>query len=129
MAVNVLIVDDSAVMRKMILKTMRMSGLSLGEVYEAADGKQGLKALNENWIDLAMVDINMPTMNGVEMIESLRQNPEFKDMPVIVVSTESSETRIKHLLSLGARFIHKPFSPEKIRDTIDDLLSIGDDNE
>ena len=129
MAVNVLIVDDSAVMRKMILKTMRMSGLSLGEVYEAADGQQGLKALNENWIDLAMVDISMPTMNGEKMIESLRQNPEFKDMPVIVVSTESSETRIKRLLSLGARFIHKPFSPEKIRDTINDLLSIGDDNE
>jgi len=129
MAVNVLIVDDSAVMRKIILKTLRMSGLSLGEVYQAADGQQGLKALNENWIDLVMVDINMPVMNGEEMIESLRQNPELKETPVIVVSTEGSETRVERLLSHGARFIHKPFSPEDIRNTINDLLSIGDDDE
>lgn len=129
MSLNILIVDDSAVMRKMILKTMRMSGLPLGDIYEAADGQQGLDALDENWIDLVMADINMPVMNGEEMIEKIRENNELKETPIIVVSTESSETRINRLLEKGVRFIHKPFSPEDIRDTVKGLLSMGDEND
>ncbi len=129
MSLNILIVDDSAVMRKMILKTMRMSGLPLGDVYEAADGQQGLDALNEHWIDLVMADINMPVMNGEKMIEAIRENSDLKETPIIVVSTESSETRIERLLKKGVRFIHKPFSPEDIRDSVKALLSIGDENE
>jgi two-component system chemotaxis response regulator CheY len=125
MALNVLIVDDSAVMRAMILKTMRMSGLPLGEIYQAADGQQGLEALNAHWIDLVMLDINMPIMNGEQMIERMLADPDLKTTPVVVVSTEGSETRIERLQSKGARFIHKPFSPEIMRDTIKDLFGIG----
>jgi two-component system chemotaxis response regulator CheY len=125
MAINVLIVDDSAVMRGMILKTMRMSGLPLGEIYQAADGQQGLKALNEHWIDLVLLDINMPVMNGEQMIERMRKDPDLRDMPIVVISTEGSETRIQRLQSKGARFIHKPFSPEIIRDTVKDIIGVG----
>ena len=97
MAVNVLIVDDSAVMRAMILKTLQMSGLPLGEIHQAGNGQEGLDALDQHWIDLALVDINMPVMNGEEMIDRMRENPDTKDIRVVVISTEGSETRIKRL--------------------------------
>ena len=125
MAVNVLVVDDSGVMRSMIVKTLRLSGLQLGEIYQAADGREGLDALGEHWIDLIIVDINMPVMNGEEMIDRMRENSEYNDTPVVVVSTEGSETRVKRLRDKGARFIHKPFTPEMIRDTVKDLLGDG----
>ncbi len=125
MAINVLIVDDSAVMRAMIIKTMRMSGLPLGEIHQAANGREGLAALQEQWIDLVMLDINMPIMNGEEMMESMQQNPDLRDTPTIVISTEGSETRIERLLNKGASFIRKPFSPETIRDTVKELLGEG----
>ena len=125
MAINVLIVDDSAVMRAMILKTMRMSVLPLGEIHQASNGQEGLAALEENWIDLVLLDINMPVMNGEEMMESMQKNPDLREIPTIVISTEGSETRIKRLQAKGARFIRKPFSPEIIRDTVKELLGEG----
>ena len=125
MSVNVLIVDDSAVMRSMILKTLRLTGLQLGETHQAANGQEGLDAMNQHWIDLVIVDINMPVMNGEEMIDRIQENPEHKNIPIVVISTEGSKTRVDRLQNKGARFIHKPFSPEEIRDTIKELLGDG----
>ena len=122
MSVNVLVVDDSGVMRAMIIKTIRLSGLEVGTIHQAGNGREGLEALEQHWIDLVIADINMPEMNGEEMIDRMRQNPEFKDLPIVVVSTEGSKTRVERLQTLGARFIHKPFTPEIIRDTVKDLL-------
>lgn len=118
MALNVLIVDDSMVMRAMILKTIRMSGVVLGKVKQAANGLEGLDALRDEWIDLVFLDINMPVMGGEEMILRMKENELTRDIPVVVVSTEGSSTRIEKVEALGARFIHKPFSPETIRDVI-----------
>lgn len=123
MALNILVVDDSSVMRAMIIKTLRLSQLPLGEVLEAPNGQEALNVLDGKWIDLALVDINMPVMDGEEMINRLRQNPETADLPVIIVSTEGSETRKEVLMQKGAKFIHKPFTPEKLRDTI--LKTLG----
>lgn len=126
MVLNVLVVDDSNVMRAMIIKTMRMSGLPLGKILQAANGQEGLEALRRHWIDLVVVDINMPVMNGEEMLDHMRENPEMKDLPVVVISTEGSEARIERLLHKGAMFIHKPFSPETIRDTVKKIIEIGE---
>jgi len=126
MGINLLIVDDSGVMRAMILKTMRMAGLDLAEVHEAANGKEGLELLDKHWIDLAVVDINMPVMNGEEMIDRMKEHPEMKDIPVVVISTEGSKARIESLQHKGAFFIHKPFSPETIRDAVKHLLNLED---
>src|SRR5512136_802447 len=109
MALNVLIVDDSAVMRSMVLKVLKMSGVPLGEIHQAGNGQEGLEALGEHWIDLVIVDINIPVMTGEEMIDRMRAIPEFVDLPVIVVSTEGSQTRIEKLVEKGVKFIHKPF--------------------
>ena len=124
MPLNILIVDDSAVMREMILKSLNMSGVSLGEVHQAANGQEGLDCMNDNWVDLIFADLNMPVMDGEEMIDRMQEAPDKDDIPIIVISTEGSETRIERLEKKGIAFIHKPFTPEIIRDTINDLTGI-----
>ena len=124
MTMNVLIVDDSGVMRAMILKTLRMTGLPLGEVHQAGNGEEGLAVLDAHWIDLVIADINMPVMNGEEMIDRMQANPATRDTPTVVVSTEGSETRIERLTHKGVRFVHKPFTPETIRDTIVEITGL-----
>ena len=125
MSINILIVDDSAVMREMIIKIMRMSGLPLGDLFEAANGQEGLDALNQHWIDMVIADINMPVMDGEEMIDKMLEHSEFKDIPIVVISTEGSKKRVERLQRKGARFIHKPFTPEEIRDTLKAFLGNG----
>ncbi len=127
MAFNILVVDDSSVMRAIIIKALRLSQLPLGEVYQATNGREALRVLEENWVDLAFVDINMPIMDGEEMMHKLRQNPATSGLPVIVVSTEGSETRREALRQKGAAFVHKPFTPEILRDVV--LKTLGGSNE
>jgi len=124
MALNVLLVDDSGVVRAMILKTLKAIGLPLGEVHQAADGQQGLAKLEGNWVDLVFADINMPVMNGEEMIERIRANDLYENLPIIVVSTEGSQTRIERLLQKNVKFIHKPFSPETVLETVKEITGI-----
>ncbi len=118
MALNILVVDDSLVMRSIVIKALKMSGLSLGEILQAANGEEGLGVLDQHWVDLVLVDINMPVMSGDQMIEKLRQNSDQTSLPIIVVSTESSETRIEALRANGIGFVHKPFTPESLREQV-----------
>jgi two-component system, chemotaxis family, chemotaxis protein CheY len=118
MALNVLVADDSNVMRSILIRMLRMIGLQLNEVYQAENGRQALEILDGHWIDLLLVDINMPEMNGIEMIHSVRQRPELSDLHIVVVSTESSATRIAEFKQMGIGFVHKPFSPEILRDVL-----------
>jgi two-component system, chemotaxis family, chemotaxis protein CheY len=129
MAFNVLVVDDSAVMRAMISRVVRLSGVPLGEMFEAANGEEGLRVVAEQWVDLVLLDINMPVMNGEEMLRRLRAEPETASLPVIVVSTESSETRVHALEELGVAFVHKPFAPEDLRATILRITGVTPDDE
>ncbi len=121
MALNVLVVDDSAIVRSIILKSLRLARVELGQTHEAGDGRQGLEILDKHWVDVVFLDINMPVINGEEMLEAVRANPLWAELPVVVVSTEGSQTRIEHLGSLGAKFIHKPFSPEAIRAVVREI--------
>jgi two-component system chemotaxis response regulator CheY len=125
MALNILVVDDSAVMRSMIIRSLRLAGLPLGDVAQASNGRDGLEALEKQWTDLAIVDINMPVMNGEEMIERVRMNPAMADLPIVVVSTESSTARIESLRSKGVEFVHKPFAPEDLRRKIVRLTGVA----
>lgn len=118
MPINILIVDDSALMRRMIVRTMRLCGLPLGEVYEAESGQEGLDVLTGRWIDLAIVDIGLPSMSGIEMVDRIRQNPETAELAVILVSTDSSAAKIEILQKHGSEFEHKPFTPESLREGI-----------
>ena len=118
MAFNILVVDDSAVMRAMVIKALRLSGLPLGDVVQAGNGAEGLERLEEHWIDLALLDINMPVMDGETMVDRIRENPATRDLAIVMVSTESSDTRIERLRAKGAAFVHKPFTPETLRQVV-----------
>jgi two-component system chemotaxis response regulator CheY len=125
-AYSVLIVDDSSAMRKFIRRVLDLSGLELGECLDAADGQQALDLLRANWIDIVMTDINMPVMNGEELLEKLAVDPVLRSIPVLVVSTDRSPARLARMLSLGARdYVTKPFLPETLRDVMEKLLAGG----
>jgi len=126
MALNVLIVDDSSVMRAMIRRTLSLA-LPVGEVFEASNGAEGLEMLDKCAVDLCLVDLNMPVMDGEEMIERLRQDPDFRHLPVLVVSTEGSFTRISLLRQKGAEFVHKPFTPETLREAVTEITGVNYD--
>jgi two-component system chemotaxis response regulator CheY len=123
MAYNILVVDDSATMRAMIAKTLKMAGLELQELHQAPNGRQALALLQEHWIDLVLTDINMPEMDGVEMVQRMAADGLLRSVPVVVVSTEGSETRIQELRQQGIRgYIRKPFTPEEIKKTVETVL-------
>lgn len=129
MSLNVLVVDDSAVARTMILRTLKLTELPLGETFQAANGQEGLAVLESQWVDLALVDINMPVMTGEEMITRLRANPALADLPIIVVSTEGSTTRIERLLGQKVMFVHKPFTPEAVRQAVMQLTGVCNESQ
>jgi len=126
--VDILIADDSAVMRKIIAKTIRLSGLAAGDILEAENGAQALERLAGRKVDLALVDLNMPVMDGEEFIDRLRASADWRDTLVIVVSTESSDERVASLAAKTDGFVHKPFGPEELRDAIFKTLGIKNES-
>lgn len=127
MAANVLVVDDSGTMRGMIKRTLDISGLDIGEVYEAANGIEALAQMAQHEISVVLLDINMPVMNGVQLVTRIRDDEKLRDVPVIIASTEGSETRIQQLLDAGARgYVRKPFRPEQLRDVLSPFVGLAD---
>lgn len=127
MAFNILIVDDSPIMRQVIKKTVRISGIDIGEIYEAGNGKEGLQQARDNWIDLILTDINMPEMDGITYIKELKSDEVLSSIPVIVISTEGRDEVVKEALSLGASdYITKPFKPEEIGNDVLRVLGYHD---
>ncbi|MBK9129359.1 MAG: response regulator [Phycisphaerales bacterium] len=119
MAANILVVDDSGTMRSMIKRTLSICGLDIGEVYEAGNGIEALAQMAAHDIHVVLLDINMPVMNGVQFVERVRDDEHLRNIPVVIASTEGSETRIAELMAAGARgYIRKPFRPEQIRDVL-----------
>lgn len=119
MALNILIVDDSALTRKKIRRIIEMVDFEVGRFFEAGNGAEALRILDESSADLVLADLNMPEMGGAEMIRRMRTNEATKSVPVVVVSTESNTTRVKELLVEGVKdYLHKPFTPEEFRATI-----------
>ncbi len=115
MSLNVLIVDDSVTIRTVIAKAIGLSNAPVNEIQFAANGQEALNILSKSFVDLVLVDINMPVMNGVEMIDRMRAQEQLKSIPVVVVSTEGSSTRLEELKAKGVKaFIRKPFTPESI---------------
>ena len=130
MALNILLVDDSATVRAVISKTLEIAGIPVGELYEAENGKEALDILGDNWIDIVFADINMPVMGGIEMVEKMNEGGLLKTIPVVIVSTEGSATRIEQLKAKGvSAYVRKPFTPEIIRKVVDDIVGAEDGNE
>ncbi len=120
MAVNVLLVDDSDIIRKMILKTMRLARIPLGDTFEASNGREALEVLEDEWVDVILVDINMPVMDGLELIERVRATDGISDLPIVVITTEGADSSMDRFNAMGVTaFLRKPFTPEQIRDVME----------
>lgn len=118
---NVLIVDDSSTMRKIISRSLRQAGLSVDDIFEAGDGIEGLNALAGNKVDLILSDINMPNMDGLEFIKAVRANGNT--VPIVMITTEGGEDILKEAMSSGASdSIKKPFTPDQLNEKLGGLL-------
>ena len=123
MAYNILIVDDSETVRAVIGKAIGMADVPVKNLLNAANGQDALDILGKEWVDLVFADINMPVMGGVEMVRQMKADADMKGIPVVIVSTEGSATRIKGLLESGVRaFLRKPFTPEGLKAIIDEIM-------
>ncbi len=121
---KILIVDDSAVMRKIIERALRQAGLDLGEVLEAANGAEALLEAQKGSLDIILTDINMPVMDGLEFLKALPTIAAAKGVPVIMITTEGSEARVVEALSAGAKgYLRKPFTPEQVKERVGPLLA------
>ena len=134
MPINILVVDDSASMRKVLMKSITMCNIGAISFYEAENGQKALDVLKNEWVDLVFTDINMPVMDGFELVSRLSEDDLMKNTPIVVVtsdvSAENAETAKKHNIK---NIIYKPFRPEGIRELLINLLGLevsddGDDS-
>ena len=123
MPVDVLIVDDSAAIRKILQRVLRQTDIPIGDVLEAGDGVEALKALNDRHVHLILSDINMPNMDGLQLLAQLKQNEKWKSVPIIMVTTEGGQGKVIEAVQLGAAgYVRKPFTAEQIKEKLTGLV-------
>ncbi len=112
---NLIIVDDSPILRAAIKKVAKVAGVDEDRILEAGNGQEALEVLETVWVDLVLLDLNMPVMNGEEFVIAKNKNPDLADVAVVVVSTESNIDRLQKMKDLGVvDTLHKPFEPEDL---------------
>ena len=117
-----LVVDDSSTMRRIIINTLNKLGHS--EIVEASNGREGLDRLNGSEIDMIITDWNMPEMNGIDFIRSLRALEGKQQLPVLMVTTNAAKDDIVEALRAGVNnYVVKPFTPDTIKEKIDAVLA------
>jgi len=122
--VRALIVDDSSVMRKIVERSLRQAGLESLVVFEAGSGIEGLEILKSKEVDLILSDINMPSMDGLEFVRQLRLQQLAAEVPIVMITTESSEEHVKQAIQAGAKgYIRKPFTADQVKQRVLPLLS------
>ena len=120
---TILVVDDSAMMRKIVLRTLKMAEIEFEQVLEAGDGTEALTALRANKVDLIMCDINMPVMGGLELLLKIKEEGLAAGVPIVMVTTEGSEPQVRQAILAGARgYIRKPFTLDHIKNNVKPLL-------
>jgi len=125
MAFNVLIVDDSPAMRGFVRRVLELSGIEVGTCLNASNGQEALDLLRSNWVDVILTDINMPLMDGEALLKILEADESLSTIPVIVISTDSTQHRVQSMLTLGAKgYVTKPFLPETLREEIEKVLGV-----
>jgi two-component system chemotaxis response regulator CheY len=130
MSINILVVDDSVTIRTMIAKALRMSLPDLGEIYEADNGISALARLVEKDIDAVLTDINMPRMDGIQLIGKIKSMPNLSGIPIVVISTDGSSERLKNLEGQGiCGYLHKPFRPEQLKQILSHVLELKYDHQ
>jgi two-component system, chemotaxis family, chemotaxis protein CheY len=123
--IRALIVDDSSVMRKIVERSLRQAGVNLTQVLEAGNGAEALAVLEQSQVDLILCDINMPIMDGLEFVKQLAGVSNAKGLPVVMITTEGSESHVVQALSCGARgYIRKPFTADQVKEHVLPVLAV-----
>ena len=121
---KILIVDDSATMRKIIMRVLRQAEISVDSIIEAGNGIEGLEKLSaEPDVDLVLSDVNMPEMNGIDFVKAVRALHDKEKLPVVMITTEGGEAMIESAMEHGANgYVTKPFTPETIKKALGEIL-------
>ncbi|MGC9949444.1 MAG: response regulator [Bryobacteraceae bacterium] len=123
MALNILVVDDSTAIRKILIRVLRQTALAIGEIFEARDGLEALEIVRNHPLNLVLSDINMPNMDGLGLLAELKGADQWRNLPVVMITTEGSEEKVSQAIRLGsAAYIRKPFTAEQIQEKIGALL-------
>jgi two-component system chemotaxis response regulator CheY len=123
MAVDVLIVDDSAAIRKILQRMLGQAGFPLGKVLEAGDGLEAKEKMKSHGAHLVLSDINMPNMDGIQLLHELKASVEYRHIPVIMITTEGGESKVMEAVQLGATgYVRKPFTADQIKEKLSGLF-------
>ncbi len=115
MAMNVLIVDDSSTMRKIVLRNLKQTGIDLGEVFQAGDGQEALGILEENTVHMILSDWNMPNMDGLGLVQAVRANDAWKNIRIVMITTEGGDAKVQEAIAAGANgYVKKPFTADDL---------------
>ncbi len=119
MSLNVLIVDDSSAIRKILQRVLRQVEAPISEIFEAADGLEALAVLESQKVSFVLSDINMPNMDGLQLLSEIKNRAEFKSLPVVMITTEGAQNKVLEAVNLGAAgYVRKPFTPEQIKEKL-----------
>jgi two-component system chemotaxis response regulator CheY len=123
MSVDVLIVDDSAAIRKILQRVLRQAEIPIGAIHEAGDGCEALEALKAQKIGLVLSDLNMPNMDGLQLLSQMKASPDWQSVPVVMITTEGSQARVLEAVQLGAAgYVRKPFTADQIKEKLLGIL-------
>ena len=122
--ITILIVDDSAVMRTLLRRVVSLSEVPVQTILEARNGREALQVMDANHIDALFTDINMPVMNGHELLKEVAKQDRWRDVLRVVISTDGSKLRREEARDLKVGlYIEKPFRPEVVRDVLSEISS------
>ena len=120
---NVLVVDDSAAIRKILQRVLRQTGMAIGAIHEAGDGQEALSVMGQHAVNLVLTDINMPKMDGLQFLASLKASQQFRGIPVVMITTEGGEAKVSEAVRLGAAgYVRKPFTADQIKEKLTGIL-------
>jgi two-component system, chemotaxis family, chemotaxis protein CheY len=126
MDADVLVVDDSAAIRKILQRVLRQTGMAIGAIHEAGDGQEALSVLGEHPVHLVLTDINMPKMDGLQLLASLKASAQWRNVPVVMITTEGGEAKVGEAVRLGAAgYVRKPFTADQIKEKLTGIIDPG----
>ncbi len=126
MGLDILIVDDSAAIRKILQRVLRQTEIPIGNIYEAGDGAEGLEVLKGQEVNLILSDINMPNMDGLQFLGNVKASPQWSNLPVVMITTEGSQAKVMQAVQLGASgYVRKPFTADQIKENLCKILGLS----
>src|SRR5258705_419883 len=118
-----LVVDDAGAIRKILQRVLRQTGMAIGEIHEAGDGEEAISVMAKHPVNLVLSDINMPKMDGLQLLASLKASAAWRSIPVVMITTEGGEAKVGEAVRLGAAgYVRKPFTADQIKEKLTGIL-------